>query len=88
MDTDRTNPSALQGLVNGVEERLSVEEETPWIVYGPRWAQDRGAEEPPEGMDEPVWAPSAGWMEKREAPIGETGGPLALYAPDSNEELE
>jgi hypothetical protein len=67
--------------MDGVEKHLSDEEEAPWIVYGPRWAQDRGAEEPPEGMDEPVWAPSAGWMEK-----GETGGVLALYAPDSNEE--
>ena len=70
-----------------VEANASTGEAPPWIVYGPRWAQDRGAEEPPEGMDEPVWAPSAGWMEKREAPIrGETDGPLALYAPDSNEE--
>ena len=88
-DLDNPNSDALQGFMDGVEDQLSGEEEAPWIVYGPRWAQDKGAGSPPKNIEEPVWAPSAGWMEKGEAPIrGETDGPLALYAPDSNEELD
>jgi len=75
----------LNHFLDGVEEQLSDEEETPWLVYGPKWAQDEGADSPPEDMEEPVWAPSAGWMEKGEAPLKSTSGPsepVALYAPD------
>ena len=75
----------LNHFLDGVEEQLSDEEETPWLVYGPKWAQDEGADPPPEEMDDPVWAPSTGWMAKEEAPLKSTSGPnepLALYAPD------
>ncbi len=80
----------LNSFLDGVEHALQDEEETPWIVYGPRWAQEgQGAEEPPEDLENPVWAPSTGWMEKGEAPIGEAGSgeTLAMYAPDSMDEL-
>jgi len=75
----------LNHFLDGVEGQLSDEEEPPWLVYGPKWAQDEGADSPPEDMEEPVWAPSAGWMEKGEAPLKSTSGPsepVALYAPD------
>ena len=79
------SPDALKELVAGIEERLGPEEETVWMVFGPKWAQqDKGADPPPDGLDSPVWAPETGWMEKADAPVGDdVDGPLALYAPDS-----
>ena len=78
------NPGAYSDLVGGIEEHMGTAEETVWLVYGPRWAQHEGADPPPDGLSEPVWAPETGWMEKAEAPVGDdVDGPLALYAPDS-----
>lgn len=85
------NRNSLDSFLDGVEQALQDEEETPWIVYGPRWAQEgQGAPEPPEDLENPVWAPSAGWMEKGDAPIEEdsSGETLAMYAPDSMDELD
>ena len=89
-DTPDPNTDALSDFVGGVEEQLSDDEETPWLVYGPKWAQDEGAAPPPEDIDDPVWAPSTGWMEKSEAPIHKDGSgkPLAMYAPDSMDEVD
>jgi len=78
------SPGAYSELVGGIEERVAETEETVLMVFGPRWAQAEGADPPPEGLSEPVWAPEIGWMEKAEAPVGDdVDGPLALYAPDS-----
>jgi hypothetical protein len=78
------SPNALNELVSGIEEHMGTAEEPVWLVYGPRWAQDEGADPPPDGLDSPVWAPETGWMEKVDAPVGDdVDGPLALYAPDS-----
>lgn len=75
----------LDTFLDGVEQELQNEETPPTVVYGPEWAQDKGAEEPPGEMENPVWAPSTGWMEKDSAPIHEDrpGEPLSMYAPDS-----
>lgn len=86
--TDATeNP--LGQFLDGVKQELEPEDETPWLVYGPRWAQDKGADPPPEDIKDPVWAPSAGWIEKGKAPINasDPNERLALYAPDSMEEF-
>lgn len=78
------SPGALNELVGGIEEHMAESEETVWLVYGPTWAQDKGADPPPDGLSEPVWAPEIGWMEKTDAPVGDdVDGPLALYAPDN-----
>jgi hypothetical protein len=93
MDTEPTDPKAsdpLSDFADGVAKRVTGSDSPPWVVYGPRWAQEaQGAESPPEGFDNPVWARDGGWMEKEDAPIHEGDGePLALYAPDSMEELD
>lgn len=83
--TDPINSGALNGFADGVAERVTGSETAPWVVFGPRWAQEgRGADPPPDGLSEPVWAPETGWMEKADAPIHKSdGGTLAMYAPDS-----
>jgi hypothetical protein len=76
------SPGAYSDLVSGIEEKVSDSENTPWMYFAPTWAQDRGADPPPDGYDSPVWAPETGWVEKRAA-REDTGTPLCLYAPDS-----
>ena len=65
------------------------ENEHPWVVYGPEWAQGvQDASPPPDDLSDPVWARGEGWMEKADAPIHkDEGGALALYAPDSMDEV-
>jgi hypothetical protein len=85
-----TNPGALQGFTDGVAERVTESETPTIVVFGPRWAQEgEGADPPPEDLSEPVWGRGVGWMEKGSAPIQRgDGGPLAMYAPDSMDELD
>lgn len=87
---DSANTGALQGFTDGVAERVTESETPPIVVFGPRWAQDsEGAAPPPDDLSNPVWARGEGWMEKGSAPIHNTGGgPLAMYAPDSMDELD
>ena len=78
------SPGAYSDLVSGIEEKVSDSENTPWMYFGPTWAQCEGADPPPDGLSEPVWAPDAGWVEKAGAPVGDdVDEPLVLYAPDS-----
>jgi hypothetical protein len=88
--TDPVNSDALNGFTDGVAERVTESETAPFVVFGPRWAQEgEGAGPPPEGLSDPVWASDRGWMEKDSAPIQRgDGGPLAMYAPDSMDELD
>jgi len=85
-----TSSNGLEEFAKGVAERVTAAGSVPWVVFGPKWAQEsKGAEPPPEDLSDPVWARGEGWMEKSEAPIEETGDgePLALYAPDSMDEV-
>jgi len=84
------SPGALNGFADEVAERVTESETPPIVVFGPRWAQDgEGADPPPDDLSDPVWAPDRGWMEKEDAPSHNTGGgPLAMYAPDSMDELD
>jgi hypothetical protein len=88
------SPGALNGFADEVAERVTASETPPVVIFGPEWAQDsEGADPPPDGLSDPVWGRGVGWMEKEDAPI-ETGSkptgndPLAMYAPDSMEELD
>jgi rhamnogalacturonyl hydrolase YesR len=52
-----------------IEQNASGDPETgPWVVFGPKWAQDvEDADPPPEYLSDPVWARGEGWMEKEYA---------------------
>jgi hypothetical protein len=87
--TQLTSPGALNGFADEVAERVTASETGPFVIFGPRWAQDNeGADPPPDELSAPVWAPDRGWMEKGSAPIHKSdGGVLAMYAPDGMDEL-
>jgi hypothetical protein len=80
----------LNGFADEVAERVTESETGPFVIFGPKWAQDgEGADPPPDELSDPVWGRGVGWMEKEDAPIHNTGGgPLAMYAPDSMDELD
>jgi len=84
------SPGALNGFADEVAERVTESETGPFVIFGPKWAQDgEGADPPPDDLSDPVWARDEGWMEKSSAPIQKSdGGPLAMYAPDSMDELD
>ncbi|MCS4185206.1 hypothetical protein [Salinibacter ruber] len=85
-----TNPDVLNSFTDGVAERVTESETGPFVIFGPKWAQEgEGADPPPDELSDPVWGRGVGWMEKEDAPIHNTGGgPLAMYAPDSTGELD
>ncbi len=88
------SPGALNGFADEVAERVTESETGPFVIFGPKWAQDsEGADPPPDELSDPVWGRGVGWMEKEDAPI-ETGPnptgnePMSMYAPDSMDELD
>jgi len=84
---DTVSPEALQDFLDGVEEEVDgTGRETIWSILEPETAEVReDAEPPPSGLSDPVWSPSAGWMERASAPIGDdTDGPLAFTWTDPN----
>ena len=81
------SPEALQDFLAGVEEEVDeTSRETIWSILEPEMAEATGgAEPPPSGLSDPVWSPSAGWMERGSAPIGDdTDEPLAFTWTDPN----
>ncbi|MCS4198187.1 hypothetical protein [Salinibacter ruber] len=88
------SPGALNGFADEVAERVTESGTGPFVIFGPKWAQDgEGAEPPPDELSDPAWGRGVGWMEKEDAPI-ETGPnptgnePMSMYAPDSVDELD
>lgn len=84
MDRETSN-TTVEDFLDGLEDRVTKESGPPWVAYGPRYARDEGAEDPPpEDIDKPVWAPSTGWIEQAEMEpkAGRPGPMLLLYAPD------
>jgi hypothetical protein len=76
------NPGALQGFTNGVAERVTGDDPTPFLIFGPRWAQEgEGAAPPPGDLSDPVWSQETGWTEKSAAVQAFDGDPLVLNAP-------
>ena len=85
---DTVSPEALQDFLDGVEEEVDgAGRETIWSILEPNMAEERDdAEPPPSGLSDPVWSPSAGWMERDSTPIGnDTGDPLAFTWIDPND---
>ena len=63
------SPGALNGFADEVAERVTESETGPFVIFGPKWAQDgEGAEPPPDELSDPVWGRGVGWMEKEDAP--------------------
>lgn len=73
----------VSNFLDGVQKRVQPDDDPPGIAYGPCWAKQKGAEEPPEDLQAPVWAPDHGWMEKGEVEPtdGRPGTFLLLYSP-------
>jgi len=85
--TDTVSPEALQDFLAGVEEEVDGAGREPvWSILEPETAdEERDVEPPPSSLSDPVWSPSAGWMERDSAPIGEdTDEPLAFTWTDPN----
>jgi hypothetical protein len=79
---DPANTGALDSFTDGVAERVTGDDPGPFLIFGPRWAQEgEGAGPPPEGLSNPVWSREAGWAEKEEATRKFDGDPLVLNAP-------
>jgi hypothetical protein len=85
-----SNSDVLDSFTDSVAERVTSDDPAPFLIFSPRWAQEgEGADPPSEDLSEPVWGRGVGWMEKGSAPIPRgDGGPLAMYAPDSMDELD
>jgi hypothetical protein len=62
----------------------SEEDERPWVVFGPQWAEKEDVHPPPDELNEPVYSEEYGWMEKDDAIPGAF---IWVHGPqDSNED--
>lgn len=78
----QANPDALQGFTDGVAKRVTDDAPDPFLIFGPRLAQEgEGAGPPPEAFSDPVWSRETGWTEKSAATEKFDGEPLILNAP-------
>lgn len=88
-DTDSAfaREQVMEDFLDGVESRVTKQKNLPWVAYGPQWAMDKGAEDPPDDIEDPVWASSTGWMEKNEMePQDGNPGLLLWYEPTDAEQ--
>lgn len=51
-----------------IEARTTVDEEdSPWIVFGPQWAEKENVPDSPDELEAPVYSEEYGWMESDKA---------------------